>query len=392
MLRLYRRHLRTCRHRKKGSTYPNTKCSCPNTKCSCPIWIDGELPGQPGRYRRSLKLRDWQRAIRKLATLESPDSIETKPIAEAIENWLEELEVGESSRRRYRRVLRRLKEFSLNSGYQAVDEVDSKVLRRFRASRKLAPTTSARELTILRQFLAYCVEERWAMQNWALKLKPPKNAKPAEVEPYTQEQVAHILHACDAFGQSAYERLRARAIILLMRQTGLRISDCALLKRDRIRDGKIQLFTQKTRGHILLPIPPELQAALGALPAPEDRHGTPRDCGYFFWNEVKSPRTLVSNIHRSLQAVFTKAGLWVPRNDPRHTLNAHAHRFRHTLATEVLTKGGTLTDVADILGISEHIAGKHYAKWTQARQERIFRLMEQIQRPAASEVKEGLVH
>ena len=62
------------------------------------------------------------------------------------------------------------------------------------------------------------------------------------------------------------------------------------------------------------------------------------------------------------------------------------------MATEVLTKGGTLTDVADILGISQHIARKHYAKWTPARQERIFRLVEQVQKPAASEVKKGLVH
>ena len=272
-----------------------------------------------------------------------------------------------------------------------MDELDLKVLRGFRISRTLAPTTSARELTILEQFLSYCAEDRWMPQNWALKLKPPKNAKPAEVEPYTQEHVGQILHACDAFGQGAYERLRARAIILLMRRTGLRISDCAMLKKDRVRDGKIQLFTQKTKGHILLPIPLEVQAALDALPAPEGRHGHPKDCGYYFWNGVKSPRTLVSNIHRSLQAVFTKAGLWVPRKDPQHHLNAHAHRFRHTLATEILTKGGTLTDVADVLGISEHIARKHYAKWTQARQERIFRLMEQIQRPAAAERKEDRI-
>src|SRR3974390_3132757 len=30
------------------------------TKCSCPIWCDGELNGE--RYRRSVGLRDWNRA------------------------------------------------------------------------------------------------------------------------------------------------------------------------------------------------------------------------------------------------------------------------------------------------------------------------------------------
>jgi integrase len=50
---------------------------------------------------------------------------------------------------------------------------------------------------------------------------------------------------------------------------------------------------------------------------------------------------------------------------------AHAHRFRHTLATDILARGGTMAHVADVLGISEHIARRHYAKWSAARQERI---------------------
>lgn len=60
-------------------------------------------------------------------------------------------------------------------------------------------------------------------------------------------------------------------------------------------------------------------------------------------------------------------------------LNAHPHRFRHTLATEILAKGGTLQDVADILGISIKVAEKHYEKWSPARQERIFGLMRAVQ-------------
>ena len=31
-----------------------------------------------------------------------------------------------------------------------------------------------------------------------------------------------------------------------------------------------------------------------------------------------------------------------------------------------------------MLGISSHVAAKHYAKWNQARDERIMRLMEQV--------------
>jgi len=56
-------------------------------------------------------------------------------------------------------------------------------------------------------------------------------------------------------------------------------------------------------------------------------------------------------------------------------LGAHAHRFRHTLATDILARGDTIADVADVLGISEHVARRHYAKLSPARRERIPTIM-----------------
>ncbi len=71
---------------------------------------------------------------------------------------------------------------------------------------------------------------------------------------------------------------------------------------------------------------------------------------------------------RTLAVVFKKS--LVPR--------AHAHRFRHTLATELLGRGASFEDVADILGNSPEIVRKHYAKWSPARQARIDELMERV--------------
>ena len=51
--------------------------------------------------------------------------------------------------------------------------------------------------------------------------------------------------------------------------------------------------------------------------------------------------------------------------------NACSHRFRHTLATEVLELGGTLEEAADILGDSVRIVAKYYTKWSALRQARI---------------------
>jgi integrase len=71
---------------------------------------------------------------------------------------------------------------------------------------------------------------------------------------------------------------------------------------------------------------------------------------------------------RALAAVFKKS----------EVAGAHAHRFRHTLATEILARGGTEQDVADILGVSAAVVRKHYAKWSQARQQRITSLFEAV--------------
>jgi hypothetical protein len=57
---------------------------------------------------------------------------------------------------------------------------------------------------------------------------------------------------------------------------------------------------------------------------------------------------------------------------------AHAHRFRHTLATALLEKGWTTEDVSDVLGSTPEIIRKHYAQWTVQRQERILRLAQDV--------------
>ena len=56
-------------------------------------------------------------------------------------------------------------------------------------------------------------------------------------------------------------------------------------------------------------------------------------------------------------------------------VDAINHRFRHTLATELLGKGGSFEAVADILGDSVAIIKKHYAKWSKERQEQVTNLM-----------------
>jgi site-specific recombinase XerD len=49
----------------------------------------------------------------------------------------------------------------------------------------------------------------------------------------------------------------------------------------------------------------------------------------------------------------------------------HPHRFRHTLAADLLMRGASIEDVAQILGNSPAIVIKHYAQWVSGRQDRL---------------------
>src|SRR5215471_12457401 len=313
----------------------------------------------------------WARVICRKPTarsrwLEDPHAPQLKPVAEAIEAYKQHIRPLEAAtQRKYANVLKSFLAHSEQAGLKYLADWGVEELDDYRSARKLASSTSATELTILRTFLAFSVERRWIADNPAQKIKPPRNLKPAEVAPYEPNEIARMLAACDVFGISSYERLRARAMVLVMRYTGLRISDVATLRRDRIKNGQIFLHTKKTGGMVFLPVPKPLDDALAALPPPRGAGTHPR-C--YFWNEVSGRGVVVHGAWRTLSAVFKYSGV----------KDAHPHKFRHTLATEILAQGHSEQDVADILGISPAVVRKHYAKWSVARQERINRVIRAV--------------
>ncbi len=123
------------------------------------------------------------------------------------------------------------------------------------------------------------------------------------------------------------------------------------------------LRTEKSGKPVYVPIPGVLKDALDSLPLPV---GVIAECRHYFWNGRGSDRSLKGHIHRTIARVFAASGVE----------RAHAHRFRHTLATDLLAPGATFEDVADILGNSPTVVCKHSAKWSQAWQSRIDSLMQ----------------
>ena len=69
----------------------------------------------------------------------------------------------------------------------------------------------------------------------------PADPKPKPRQPYTQRRLPGFWFACGTLGNASYERLRAQAMVLLLRFYGLRVSNVATLRKDRIKGDSIFL-------------------------------------------------------------------------------------------------------------------------------------------------------
>lgn len=82
---------------------------------------------------------------------------------------------------------------------------------------------------------------------------------------------------------------------------------------------------------------------------------------YFFWTGNGLRKSAMSDWQRSLRRVFEKADV-----------KGNPHMFRHTFATDLLTKGVPIEDVAILLGHSSPvITAKYYSHFVKARRDRL---------------------
>lgn len=329
----YRRHLKSCPHRDKGQSYQ---------ACHCPIWADGILDGV--RCRKSLGLRDWARAEKKIKRwMEAPEQAEKEPeprtLAATVGEFLADCErraLAHRTIRQYRMVLdQKFVAYAHERNIRVLAAVDSKTIAAYLSAAGVGPGTQLKELHILRALFTFAGLEK----NPATAVKPPKT-KQRPTMPYSRDEVIRLVRACDTYWSNtgrkdfrALAPLRARALILGLYYTGLRIGDLVQLRRDRlnIRTGKLLLRTEKTGTPVYLTLHPDALAALMALPAEGD---------YFFWSGRGTPDQSINEWRRRFVAVAKEARI----------AGAHPHRFRDTFAIELLLQGTDIRTVQQMLG------------------------------------------
>ena len=370
MLNLYRRHVKSCRFWTGKSTNGNRK----DNNCGCPVWVDGYLRGI--RVNKSLDLRDWTRAKEITRDWEIAGSVQQEvpagmPVAEACAAFLADIEaqrLSDASLKKYRVLLINqrkpenrekhspsLLQFCAEAGLQFTTQITLPELSRFRGQWKDGGISGGKKLERLRAVGRFFMDRGWWSENLALKLKRPK-VKDAPTMSFTREEMSALLAACEQYtdwhGHTGQENAcRLRAFILFARYSAFRIGDAASCAVDRLSGNRLFLYTQKTGVPVYVQLPPFVVEALERCPRMSER--------YWFWTGVGSKETLAGNWRRTFRRLCEIAGVQ----------GGHPHRFRDTLAVELLLEGVPIERVSILLGHSSvKITERHYAPWVQARQ------------------------
>lgn len=357
-LYVYRRHQRKCPYRKDGRRK--------HAKCKCRVWVDGSLNGE--EIRKSLGTRNWERAtdiVREWEVNGHSHATETKELPATLkECWdifiadLVARNLSKSTIRKYRLLHRQISQFAITKGLQFARQFDLLLLTEFRCGWKDGPLSSLKKLERLRSFFRFAEERRWVGDNPAQKLRAPKLTHRPTL-PFSSDEVSRTIRALTAFREQANScsqdnALRLRALVLVLRYTGMRIGDAVQLTANEVNGNRLFLYTQKTGVPVNILLPEFVAEALQVAPrVTEDR---------YFWNGADSLEAVVGSWQRRLRKLFKIAGIE----------NGHAHRFRDTFAVELLLAGVPLDRVSVLLGHqSVKITEKYYAAWTHARQEQI---------------------
>lgn len=249
----------------------------------------------------------------------------------------------------YKVVLGQLRDFAEARGMNEVSEIDPVALRAWRSSWKIKPATHQLRLALLKRFFDFAVDAGWIAESPAAKLKPPKNDVPPTM-PLAREEIRAMFAAAGG-------ATRERALLMLMRYSGLAIRDAATLRRDAV-DGPLLTMRRAKSGELVICELPWPVAGELANWGQDQRH--------FFWTGRSNPGTVSNYWRQRLAQIAEKAGV----HDFR------THRLRDTFAVELLLADVSIEDVSVLLGHSSvQTTERYYAPWDRSRRDRLARIV-----------------
>jgi integrase/recombinase XerD len=345
-------------------------------RCNCRKHLRWSQGGK--QYRKQAGTRSWTEAEKAKANLSAQLSGEVpadllpsgQTLADAITVFLQDKNnqgVTAKVLAKYTRELARLRAFCAGQGVFVVRGLNRELLTGYAATWPEfypASSTRSRVRDRLSTFLRYCFEAEWLPR---LPRLSPVKVEQTPTMPLTAAEYTKLLDMTYAtFAEEPRRAVQVRALLQLMRWSGLAIRDALTLKREEIVHNKVEnLYSivtsrQKTGTHVSVPIPPAVAAEVLAV-----LNGNPV---YVFWSGIGEEESATKNWAKYLARLFDDAGI-----EGGHM---RSHRLRDTFAVDLLEKGVPLEEVSKLLGHeSIKTTERSYAKWVKGRQDRLNKLV-----------------
>jgi integrase/recombinase XerD len=205
---------------------------------------------------------------------------------------------------------------------------------------ELSPSGCRLPVTCTRAFLRFLVLQGTIRAGLEGAVPTVRQWKHASLPRHlTAEATDQLIASCDCASSAGR---RDRAMLLLLSRLGLRASEAARLHLADIQwnEGRLLVRAGKTRRERSLPIPHDVGKAI----ADYLRAGRPTTSARTIFVRATPPyRPLAPAAITSLaQRAFVRAGITATKKG--------AHTLRHTVATQMVRRGVSFKEVADLLG------------------------------------------
>lgn len=271
--------------------------------------------------------------------------------------------LAQSTSDRYEVTIREFGEFLAVEKIALVHDINRPLVERFKVWRveRINKKKFARGATglvldaaILHRVFSFAVENEMVVKN-PVRMEGRPGENPANgAEPFTAEDLSKLRQAAGT----------DMLAFLLLRWTGLRGVDAVKLTWSEVHFDRqeVERVTQKRRKRVILPMHTELLFALEA----EHERLKPEPTERVLINPSTRNALTRPRLYQRMRALGKRAG--VP--------NAHPHRFRDTLAVDMLSRGGSPYDVAKMLGDTIDTVEKHYTPFVKELRERVRNIFE----------------
>ena len=233
--------------------------------------------------------------------------------------------------------------FLAKAGIYYVKDLGLPIIERYVAyleQKEFAGSTRKRKVVVIRSFLSFLYQDGHITADIVKKV----------ILPFTEDSVPHILTQteCDQLRDACANSIRDKAIIELLLQTGIKLSeithltlnDVQLANPNQIQAGKIGFMRVGGRGKGERIIPLNSKASL----ALSNYLGSKKDTGasILFLNRFGEPLG-ERGVQKMLRKYLKRAGIE----------GASIQTLRHTFGVQHLAKGTSLKTVQDVMGLKD---------------------------------------